>query len=78
MRIEKLDDVNDVNFNSVDVKRCLRVMAGTINQIIDVLNDLQEEPYTADIDEADEEETPAVLSPKDFTKDNKMIKKIKR
>lgn len=78
MRIEKLDDVNDVNFNSVDVKRCLRVMAGTINQIIDVLNDLQEEPYTADLDESDEEESPSVLSPKDFTKDNKIMKRIKK
>lgn len=55
MHIEKIDDINDVNFNAVDVKRCLRVMAGTINQIIDVLDNLQEEPYTADMDEDDED-----------------------
>lgn len=77
MKIEKLDEVNDVNFNAVDMKRCVRVMTAKINQLIDVINMMQEEPYTDDLDEDDDKDKPILLEEKDLSKAKKKNKLLK-
>ena len=70
--IEMMDENSSIGFNKPDVIREIRAIKIKINEIINVINDMNEPPYTDDLDEDDEEDelsdeerniiTPAILS----------------
>lgn len=70
--IEKLDENKLIGFNKPDVLREIRAVKIKINEIIDVINVMNEPPYTDDLDDDEDEDdmtdeernviTPEVLS----------------
>ena len=49
-KIEKLD-LNETNFNKIDMNRTNYAIVSKINEIINVVNLIQEQGYTKDLDE---------------------------
>lgn len=64
MGVNKFDITKDINLNPVELRRTLRTMQLTINQIINVIDELMEEPVVTD----DDEEESVVVTPKDLKK----------
>ena len=49
--VNKFDTSKEVNLNPVELRRTLRTMQIAINQIIDVIDELMEEPEISDDDD---------------------------
>lgn len=62
--VNKFDTTKDINLNPVELRRTLRTMQLTLNQIIDVIDELMEEPVVTD----DDGEESVVVTPKDLKK----------
>lgn len=62
--VNKFDTTKDINLNPVELRRTLRTMQLTLNQIIDVIDEMMEEPVVTD----DDEDESVVVSPKDLKK----------
>lgn len=61
--VNKFDTTKEVSLNPVELRRTLRTMQLTINQMIDVIDNLMEEP-----DSLDDDDESVIINPKDLKK----------